>query len=133
MTEKALLEAETIYEEPVIVRVNRTVKVGGKDEASDNTSEIIEVRKFVTQPAHVKFSYPVKLSLEYQSAGVEVGIDLPCYREEVEDGLKEAIETVVARTKDLLPEVRKVLDRLVDQSLQDKVAIARGTWKPSHK
>jgi hypothetical protein len=127
------VKAEDVYAAPVVVRVNRTVKVGGKDEASDSEERIIEVRKFVTEPAHVRFNYPIKRSLEYQGAGIEIGVDIPCYREEVRDGIKEAVETVVAETAALLPEVDKVLDRLVEQALEAKVAIARGTWSPAYK
>ncbi len=124
---------ETTFEAPVILRVSRTVKASGKDAVTDSDDDrIIEIRKFVTEPAHVRFNYPIKKSLEFQAAGIEIGIDLPCYREEVADGIKEAVQIVVAETKELLPDVEKVLDRLVEQALDAKVALARGTWKPSY-
>ena len=124
---------ETIIEAPVILRVSRTVKSSGKDAVTDTDEDrIIEVRRFVTEPAHVRFNYPIKKSLEFQAAGIEIGIDLPCYREEVTDGIKEAVEIVVNETKELLPDVEKVLDRLVEQALEAKVQLARGTWKPSY-
>ena len=125
--------SDEVVEAPVILRVSRTVKVGGQEPASDNEDKTIEIRKFVTEPAHVRFSYPIKRALEFQSAGIEIGIDLPCYREEILDGLKEAVSIVVEQTGELLPEVDKVLDRLVEQALDSKVAIAKGTWKPSYK
>lgn len=124
---------KTVFESPVVLRVSRTVKVAGEEPATDVTTDVIEIRQFATQPAIVKFSYPIKISLEFQSAGIEIGLDLPCYREEVEDGIKEAVAIVVAGTKELLPEVEKVLDRLVEQALDAKVAIARGKWSPSYK
>ena len=124
--------SDEVVQAPVILRVNRTVKVGGQDEATDSDVKTIEIRKFVTEPAKVRFSYPIKKSLEYQAAGIEVGVEIPCYREEVEDGLKEAASIVVTEVGKLLPEVDKVLDRLVEQALDSKVAIARGTWKPSY-
>jgi len=125
--------SDTVIEAPVILRVRRTVKVGGKGSAEGEDSEkIIEIRKFVTEPAHVRFSYPIKKSLEFQAAGIEIGVDIPCYREEISDGMKEAIELVVTETAELLPEIDSVLDRLVEQALEAKVSIARGTWKPGY-
>ena len=124
---------DELHAAPVIVRVQRTVKVGGKEASVDTDENTIEVRKFVTEPAHVKFNYPIKRSLEFQGAGIEIGVDLPCYREEVAEGIEEAIELVVSETAKLLPEVDKVLHRLVEQALEAKVAIARGTWTPSSR
>lgn len=112
------------------MRVTRTVNASGESTSKD-TSEIIDVKSFATQPAIVNFSYPIKKALEYQSAGIEIGVSLPCYVEEIEDGITRAQEIVVSRVADLLPEVDAVLDKLVDQALSAKREIARGTWSPN--
>ena len=132
MTDTATSTEPTTYSVPTVLRVTRTVNLSGDDKAADSeSSEILEVKQFVTQPAIVNFSYPIKRALEYQSVGLEVGVSLPCYAEEVGEGLKKAQEIVVKRTAELLPEVGAVLDKLVEQALAAKTAINRGTWSPS--
>jgi len=125
---------ETTYTVPTTLRVSRTVNCSGTDKASESESEeIIEVKNFLTQPAVIQFSYPVKRALEYQSVGLEVGISLPCYVEEVHEAIEKAQEIVISRTKELMPDVGKVLDRLVELALKAKTEIARGSWEPSYR
>jgi hypothetical protein len=109
----------TVYEAATIVRVSRTVKIDGEDEASDlEAEEIIEINQFVTQPAVVRFSFPLKRCVSFQSVGLEIGIDLPCYVEEIDAGMGKAKDIVVSRMKEHLPEVNTVLDHLIELKRQ---------------
>lgn len=123
-------QAGDVHTVPTILRVTRTVNASGESTTDTETSEILEVNKFATQPAIVHFSYPIKKALEYQSAGFDVGVSLPCYVEELDEGMKRAKRLIIEQAAELLPEVDAVLDKLVDQALESKRAISRGTWSP---
>lgn len=112
--------SETAVELPTVVRVSRTVKIDGEDEASDlETEEIIEVRRFVTQPAICRFGFPIKRSIDYQSVGLEISVDLPCYVEEIEHGFVRAKDIVVATMQAHIGEMNRVLDHIVELKRQD--------------
>lgn len=102
-----------------MIRVKRTVKKstapGKTEESTDiDQDEEIEVHRFVTQPAVVRFHYPITRSVSFQSVGLSVGVDLPCYVEEIEAGLERAKQLVVARMKAEMPKMNEVLDKLVE-------------------
>lgn len=100
--------------------VARTVKSGGEPERqTQEPPEQIEVHRFATNPAMVRVSYPLKLSRSYQSIGVEVGVELPCYAEEVDRAFLRATDIVVGRLKEEVP-------KLVEM-LRDLEAVARGS------
>jgi len=96
------------------------VKIDGSDEATESDGdevpevEEIEVHKFVTQPAIVRFSYPLKMTKSYQSVGIEIGVELPCYVEEIENGLDRAAQIVASRLKVEVPKLRETLKKLAD-------------------
>lgn len=123
---------------PTKVRVTTTVKrrlPGDKgpivdSELSSDELEEVEIHQFATQPAVVKFSYPFTKSLNFQSITVAVGVELPCYVEEIEEGLDRAQQIVINRMKKLKKQVDGVLDRLVDENLQAMRRINEGTWEP---
>jgi hypothetical protein len=112
-------KTSSVHQAATKLRVSRTVKISGEDEASDlESEEILEIHQFATQPAVVHFSYPVKRAVHFQSVGLEIGVDLPCYVEEIDVGIIRAKEIVVSHMKKHLPELDKVLDRLVEMKQQ---------------
>lgn len=116
---------------PTILRTTRTISATTNGKSSDaTTEEILEIRKFETQPALVSFNYPIRKALEYQSVGIDIGVTLPCYAEEVDEAIEKAKAIVVKHVKKSLPDVSAVLNKLVEQHMSAKTAINRGTWSP---
>lgn len=98
---------------PTIVRVSRSVKLDGKVEETESEQEdVIDVKKFVTTPAICKYGYSIKRSKNYQSVGVDVSVDYPCYAEEVDKGLEAAKNLVIARLKEENPLLEKALNKI---------------------
>jgi len=97
-----------------IITVARTVKVNGTDETSEVTQEVIDVRKFATTPAMIRFDQKINPSREYQSCGYTIGIDLPCYVEEIDQGFDKAKEFVLAKSRELFKKNEEVLGKLVE-------------------
>ena len=90
--------------------VQRTVKLDGVDQDSASTEDVIEVQTFVTTPAIAYVSVPIKLSRSFQSVGVEVGVYLPCYKEELSDGIECAYRLAKGRVAKEIPIIKKALD-----------------------
>jgi len=91
------------------VRVTKTIKLKGKAEDVKGTEEILEVHKFVTEPAVATVTIPLKLSMDYQSLGIEIGVSIPCYKEELEEGVEKAYQMVLERVITKVPEIQKAL------------------------
>lgn len=71
--------------------------------------ETIEVRPFVTDTARVRASRGVTLNLgNYESARIEVSIDLPCYKEEILPCYRDLVEEVETLMRG---EIQKVLNQ----------------------
>lgn len=96
--DKPVVEATTVW-------VLRTVKRPGEPESVSEEHDVIAVHRFVTQPAMVSFSYPLKKSYDYNSAGITIGVSLPCYREEIDAACEMVEDFVKKRTEARLPEV----------------------------
>lgn len=92
------------------VTVSRTVKLSGVDEDSSTTDEVIDVQTFVTTPAMAVVNVPIKLSRQFQSVGVEVGVHLPCYKEELPQAIEEAYRLAKARVSKEIPIIKKALE-----------------------
>lgn len=90
--------------------VQRTVKLDGVDQDSASTEDVIEVQVFATTPAMAYVSVPIKLSRSFQSVGVEVGVYLPCYKEELPDGIEQAYRLAKSRVAREIPIIKKALD-----------------------
>jgi hypothetical protein len=90
--------------------VHRTVKLDGVDQDSASTENIIEVQAFVTTPAMAHVSVPVKLSRSFQSVGVEVGVYLPCYKEELPEAIEVAYRLAKERVMREIPIIKKALE-----------------------
>jgi len=85
---------------------NRGKEVDSEKNASD--TEILAVRKFVTQPARVGVTFGLTVNLgNYESARVEVTLNTPCYAEEVDAAFEQAKEWVETRIKQEVAAVKK--------------------------
>lgn len=71
---------------PVVLTVDhRFRRSDGSEQVIASGSEVVEVRDFKAKPAVVKRHYGVTLNLgNYESARIEVGVEVPCYMEDVE-------------------------------------------------
>jgi hypothetical protein len=90
--------------------VQRTVKLDGVDSDSSSTENLIEVQTFATTPAMAFVSVPIKLSRSFQSVGVEVGVYLPCYKEELPEAIELAYRLAKARVAREIPIIKKALE-----------------------
>lgn len=107
-TSNAPITLEQQLAAPVTIRTSRTVKLKNKKE-SDSTDETIEVHKFVTEPAVASVSIPLKMTKEFQSIGIEIGVSIPCYTEELDSGIEKAFEMAFERIAIKIPEIQKTL------------------------
>lgn len=90
--------------------VQRTVKLDGSDSDSSSTENVIEIQTFVTTPAMAHVSVPIKLSRNFQSVGVEVGVYLPCYKEELPEAIELAYRLAKERVAREIPIIKKALE-----------------------
>jgi len=90
--------------------VHRTVKLDGVDHDSASSEDTIEVHAFATTPAMAVVSIPVKLSRQFQSVGVEVGVYLPCYKEELPEAIEKAYQLAMERVNREIPIIKKALE-----------------------
>lgn len=100
---------------PTTISVARTVKLSsykGVDEDSSVDEEIISVHKFATAPAMASVTVPVKMARNYQSIGLEIRIDRPCYMEELPGAVEEAYTMALDRVRKEIPDLRLALERL---------------------
>jgi len=90
--------------------VNRTVKLDGVDSDSSSTESVIEIQTFATTPAMAHVSVPIKLSRSFQSVGVEVGVYLPCYKEELPEAIELAYRLAKERVAREIPIIKQALE-----------------------
>jgi hypothetical protein len=126
-----------VIEEPVVIKVTRTVKKKYQDEepgvsqssdqenpgqTKDEDTEIdldtIEVRRFLVEPAKVNYHYTLGRNVHFQSVSVGCSVTIPCYKEEIEGALVEAKEMVAARLKIENRKTGDVLGFLVEQRIK---------------
>ena len=92
------------------ILVHRTVKLDGADHDSASSEDLLEIQTFATTPAMAVVSVPIKLSRQYQSVGVEVGVYLPCYKEELPEAIEEAYRLAKERVAREIPLIKKALE-----------------------
>lgn len=93
------------------IRVHRTINVDG-DETQDSEEEVIAVHQFATMPASAYVTVPIKISRNYQSAGIEVGVSLPCYKEELPEAIELAYRMAKERVFNEIPAIQSALDKI---------------------
>lgn len=138
---------EKVVEAPVKVRVFRTVKRREYDErgnlkttenaagdqenpdqkpgepGDDLDFETIEVRRFVTEPARVRFHFDINRNVHFQSASAGCSVEIPCYVEEIEDAFVEAKKIVLDRMRPETKDLDKVVNYLVEQRIKSDLRI----------
>lgn len=78
-------ESEKVVRPVILTSSLRFVRSDKTSYTSRDNQEEVEVRTFETQPAVVKRSYGMTINMgNYESARVEVGVEIPCYVEDVE-------------------------------------------------
>jgi hypothetical protein len=86
--------------------VTRQFKTADKVKTEEN-EEVLEVHRFVTEPAKVGLEYGITLNLGgYESARVSVLVQMPCYREEVDAAYDHAKQWAEKRIKSEIDEIR---------------------------
>ena len=97
------------------ILVHRTVKLDGSEDSASE-SEVIEVTKFLTTPAIVSVSVPVKIVRNFQSIGLEVTVQLPCYKEEIDRGIELAYRIAKDRVFREIPAIQQSLTGVADST-----------------
>jgi hypothetical protein len=79
------MASEKSQDAAVVMTVNHRFKRGNGDEKIiKDTTEFLEIKKFETTPAVVRRSYGMTLNLSnYESARIDVGVEVPCYVEDI--------------------------------------------------
>lgn len=132
-----------VVEEPVTIKVTRTVKKKYMDEAQgvnhttdqetpdqpkdedvDIDLDTIEVRRFLVEPARVNYHYTLGRNVHFQSVSVGCSVTIPCYKEEIDGALAEAKKLVADRLKIENKKIGGVLDFLVDQRVKKDQELA---------
>lgn len=118
LPKSAVVKSETgkIESVPSKIRVGRTVKLSGEAETSSSSEEILEVHNFVTKPAVAKAGIEIKMSMDYQSLGFNVGVELPCYMEELEAAQDKAYDMAMARLQAKIPEIQETLLKITGRA-----------------
>ena len=100
------------------IRVHRTVKLSGADSDASSTEDVIDVQSFATVPAMASVTVPIKISRKFQSVGLEVGVSIPCYKEELPTAIEVAYLMAKERIMREIPDIQKALSGIVE-SVQD--------------
>lgn len=109
---------------PTTIRVSRSVKfkkdasTPAEEAQSTEPDEIIEVHRFATEPARVHIGVDMKKNKEFNSAGIMVNVTLPCYVEEIPQGIQKAYDTVMERILKELPNIIKAAYDLRDARIE---------------
>ena len=83
---------------PTQLFVTKQYKLGGKLGEPSTKEEVLAIQRFVTEPAKVSFALGLTLNIgNYESARIDVGVALPCYREELHDAYTFARTLVTER------------------------------------
>ena len=102
MTEKKMV--------PTKMRVLRSVRKSG-EEACTEDEQIIEINVFETVPAMAIAEIPIRMSKDYNSIGITIGVHLPCYAEEIEAAIERAYELAINRVSKEIPLIKEALEK----------------------
>jgi hypothetical protein len=80
------------------VFVDRTIRNGKEAVEEEGDEGIIAVHRFETEPANVSVDYSLTMNLgNFESARISVSVQIPCYREEIDDAYEFASAWVEQR------------------------------------
>lgn len=92
------------------VFVNRTVGKAGKLPEPEGDEDVIAVHRFETEPATVSVDYALTMNLgNFESAKISVSVQVPCYREEIDDAYQFAqswVEERVSKERNMIRAAR---------------------------
>jgi len=137
IAKKKSVATKRVIEEPVTVRVLRTVRSKANREPAETQANVdtenpgdsgkpgdevdldtIEIRRFVTEPAKVSYNYGFSRSVHFQTVSIGVTVTIPCYKEEIDEAIDEAKQICIGRLKDANKQATGVLDRLIDDRIK---------------
>ena len=80
--------------------------------------QLIQVRPFATDPAHicVKLGRTINLG-NYESAKIDVSVDIPCYVEECQRVYREVMDFVQERLTEEVAKVNNSVEQTVEELL----------------
>lgn len=104
-----LQRTETRFVAPTTVEVAKQFKLGGEDWSDPEVdNETLLVEKFLEEPALVHVSYGLTLNLgNFESARIDVGLKVPCYKEQADDAYRVASSWAEERLQGEIAEIRK--------------------------
>jgi len=97
--------------ETTMWRVDRQFGERGSGTIQKETSEegTLEVHKFVTDPARVNVDFGFTVNMgNYEFVRIDVGISVPCYKEEADEAYEHAKEWASSRVKEEIADAKKV-------------------------
>ena len=81
------------------------------DGEPEEEEQVLDVHKFVTEPAKIFFQLGVTMNLgDYESARVTIGVTMPCYKEEMREAYaysRQVAESVIADEKSKIKKSKK--------------------------
>ena len=87
-----------------VVRVEKSFKNGSETDIE----KTLAVREFVTEPAVVGLTYGITINLgNFNSVRLSVSLNMPCYKEEVDDAYAWASEWVGTKVSSERDEILK--------------------------
>jgi hypothetical protein len=97
-------------QEPSTLEVHRTRLYKRKVVEESAEQEILQVTPFSVEPAKVGVEFGVTVNMgNFESVKIAVRVEVPCYREEVEDVYKQASSFVEDKCRDEVLSVKSVL------------------------
>jgi len=94
-------------EKPTTITVTKQYKLQSGEAEADPTNETIEVTKFDTEPAKVRVGFGLTINLgNYESARLDVSVEVPCYKEQVDDAYAAAKGWVEERVQEEVAEIK---------------------------
>ena len=101
--------------------VAHEVKVTVSETKFNQTTEekqLIQIRPFATDPAHicVKLGRTINLG-NYESAKIDVSVDMPCYVEECQRVYREVMDFVQERLTEEVAKVNNSVEQTVEELL----------------
>lgn len=100
--------ASASTERATVALINNRFTSKGELVREASAEEVVEVSRFETMPAIVRRGYSLTMNLgNYESAKVDVGIEVPCYLEDVEAADEWAKRWVELRIRQEVRSVRE--------------------------
>lgn len=94
-------------ENPTTLTVTKSFKMQSGEVEADPVDETIEVTKFETEPAKVRVGFGLTINLgNYESARLDVSVEVPCYKEQVDEAYDQAKDWVEGRVTKEVAEIK---------------------------